>query len=1216
MTSPSGWQFWIDRGGTFTDVIARDPAGRLRADKLLSENPGYYDDAALAGIRRALGLGAGDAIPAEQIDVVKMGTTVATNALLERHGEKTVLVITEGLGDVLRIGSQARPDLFALHIEKPAPLYGRVIEVAGRIGVDGAVVAPLDEATLARDLAAARADGFTACAIVFMHAWQFPDFEVRAAAVARAAGFDQVSVSHEVSPLMRLVPRGDTTVADAYLTPVLRRYVDRVAAALGGARLLFMQSSGGLIEAARFQGRDAILSGPAGGIVGAVKTAARAGLHKLITFDMGGTSTDVAHYDGSIAGAGLERTLETEVAGVRLRCPMIRIHTVAAGGGSVLAFDGGRFRVGPDSAGADPGPACYRKGGPATVTDANLVLGRLLPEHFPSMFGPGADQPLDPAAARAALDRLAAAARTETGGAMTAEAAAEGFLDIAVDNMARAIKKISIARGVDIGGHALVAFGGAGGQHACRVADALGIREVFIHPLGGVLSALGIGLADLIVLGERAVEAELDDVLRPRLDDIFAELESDGRAALAEQGVAAAEITLARRVRARYRGTDTALEVADGALSEIAAAFAASHRARFGFVMETTPVVVEAVTVEAIGATGGANAEAAPGAGAGVQGVASMFVAGRRENVTVRGRATLQPGEPLAGPAIIVEDGATTIIEPGWQATLGDDHALILRRDSAAAFEAAPGTDVDPVRLELFNNLFQSVAEEMGVALANTAQSVNIKERLDFSCALFDAAGALVANAPHVPVHLGSMGQAVRAVMRCWSDDARPGDSYIHNAPYDGGTHLPDITVIRPVFGPELDVGGDGGPAFFIAARGHHADIGGTHPGSMPPASRDIAEEGVVFSGELLVRDGRFLEDELRARLIAGPWPARNPDQNVADLKAQLAACQRGVKDLAGMVGRFGLDVVTAYMKHVQDNAEEAVRRVIDRLEDGAYSVATDDGGIVRVALTVDRAARTVLIDFTGTSGPSPTNFNAPEAVVRAAVLYAFRAQVAAQVPLNDGCLRPIRIRIPEGSLISPHPPAAVVAGNVETSQLIVDAILAAAGRLAACQGTMNNITFGDAATQYYETICGGTGAGDGFAGASGVHSHMTNSRLTDPEVLEWRYPVRVEHFGLRAGSGGDGRWRGGDGVVRRIRFLQPMGAAVLSGRRLTRPFGLMGGGDGLAGRNAVLRADGTVEELGSTAEVALGTNDALVIETPGGGGFGETCGKPGGKAR
>jgi 5-oxoprolinase (ATP-hydrolysing) len=1207
MPPPLKWQFWIDRGGTFTDVTARDASGTLRTQKLLSENTAHYDDAALEGIRRTLGLGAGEAIPSDRIDGVKMGTTVATNALLERRGDKTVLVLTRGLGDVLAIGTQARPDLFALHVQKPSPLYGRVIEAEGRVGVDGTIIAPLDEAALARDLAAARAEGFTACAIAFMHAWQYPDFEIAAAALARAAGFAQVSVSHEVSPLMRLVPRGDTTVADAYLTPVLRRYVDRVAAALGGARLLFMQSSGGLTEAARFQGRDAILSGPAGGIVGAVKTAARAGLQKIITFDMGGTSTDVAHYDGTASGAGLERTAETEVAGVRLRSPMMRIHTVAAGGGSVLAFEGGRFQVGPDSAGADPGPACYCKGGPATVTDANLVLGRLLPEHFPAIFGPGADQPLDAAPARAALEKLAIAASAETDRAFTPESAAEGFLQIAVDNMARAIKKISIARGVDVGDHALVAFGGAGGQHACRVADALGIREVFVHPLGGVLSALGIGLADLIVLRERAVEAELDSTLGPHLDRAFAALEEDGRAALLDQGVAAADITLVRCVRARYQGTDTALQINHGTPDDMVAAFAAVHRERFGFVMAATPVVIEAVMVEAIGASGAAGSLHAPEAGAGVRGQALMVVGGKTETVPVRGRATLRVGEVLAGPAIIVEDGATTIVEPGWRAELDADQALMLRREGAAANDTAPGAGADPVRLELFNNLFQSVAEEMGVALANTAQSVNIKERLDFSCALFDGTGGMVANAPHVPVHLGSMGQAVRAVMRRHGESGlRPGDSYIHNAPYDGGTHLPDITVIRPVFAADLGLAdATTAPVFFVAARGHHADIGGTHPGSMPPASRDIAEEGVVFSGEPVVRAGALLESDLRARLGAGRWPARNPDQNVADIKAQIAACQRGVGELAGMVGRFGLATVSAYMGHVQDNAEEAVRRVIDRLDDGNFAVPTDDGGCVRVALTVDRAARAATIDFTGTSGPSPTNFNAPEAVVRAAVIYAFRAQVAAPVPLNDGCLRPIHIVVPEGSLISPRPPAAVVAGNVETSQLIVDGILAAAGRLAACQGTMNNVTFGDAEMQYYETICGGTGAGDGFDGASGVHSHMTNSRLTDPEVLEWRYPVRVEQFGLRAGSGGIGRWRGGDGVVRRIRFLRPMGVAVLSGRRLTRPFGLAGGGDGLAGRNAIERADGTVLDLGPTAKAAMNAGDVLVIETPGGGGFG-----------
>lgn len=1219
LLAPDGWQFWIDRGGTFTDVIARDPAGGVTTRKLLSASPGQYDDAAVEGIRRALGLAAGAVLPAARIGAVRMGTTVATNALLERRGVRTVLVTTKGLGDALRIGSQARPDLFALDIRLPDLLHERVIEVAARVDVAGHPLAGLDVAALRAGLVAAHDDGIRACAVVLMHAWRFPDLEKEIGRIARETGFTQVSLSHEVSPLMRLVPRGDTTVADAYLSPGLRAYVDHVAGALGGARLLFMQSSGGLTEAARFQGRDAILSGPAGGIVGAVRTATGAGLKRLITFDMGGTSTDVAHYDADRLDGAFERAFETEVEGVRLRVPMMKIHTVAAGGGSILRFDAGRFQVGPASAGADPGPACYRRGGPATVTDANLVLGRILPAHFPAVFGPGGDDALDPAAAREALVALAAQANAETGRALTAEEAAEGFLAIAVENMAAAIKKISIARGHDVTTYALVSFGGAGGQHACRVADALGMSQVFIHPMAGVLSALGMGLADLIELREAAVEKELTPEVVAECGAALDRLDVDATAALAAQGIASAAITVARRLALRYRGTDSPLLVTAGDdAARLQAAFEDAHRARFGFVMADTPVIIEAVSLEATGRAAGDDPACAPTVIEGIEPVpfdhAPMVVGGEWREVPVYRRAALAAGSCIAGPAILVEDGATTVVEAGWRGTATAHGHLLLNRIAARAASpvlsrtASPAAD--PVMLEVFASLFMSIAEEMGVALANTAQSVNIKERLDFSCALFDGAGTLIANAPHVPVHLGSMGQAVRSVMRRRAGAGggfAPGQVFLHNAPYDGGTHLPDITVIRPVFGTEVGAteGVDTAPVFFLAARGHHADVGGSYPGSMPPASTSIAEEGVVFSGEVLVEGGRFLETELRARLAAGRWPARSPDQNVADLRAQVAACARGTDELRRMVGTFGLDTVRAYMNHVCDNAEEAVRRVIDRLDEGAFVVESDGGDRIAVALRIDRAARAATIDFTGTSGPSATNFNAPGAVVRAAVLYAFRALVTEDVPLNDGCLRPLTLIVPPGSLLDPQPPAAVVAGNVETSQLIVDAILAAAGRLAASQGTMNNVTFGDATIQYYETICGGTGAGPGFAGQSAVQSHMTNSRLTDPEVLEWRYPVLLETFAIRRGSGGDGRWPGGDGVVRRIRFRAPMTAAVLSGRRLTQPFGLAGGNAGASGINSVERADGRRQNLGPTAEVAMAPGDALVIETPGGGGYG-----------
>ncbi|MGE0652667.1 MAG: hydantoinase B/oxoprolinase family protein, partial [Alphaproteobacteria bacterium] len=1225
------WQFWIDRGGTFTDVIARDPSGGIVTHKLLSDNPGHYEDAALEGIRRALDLRSGEPIPTARIGAVRMGTTVATNALLERRGARTVLVTTAGLGDCLRIGTQARPDLFALDIRLPEMLYERVIEVPGRIRADGVESMVLDETAARAGLEAAYADGIRACAVVFMHAWRFPDHERRIAGIARTIGFTQISLSHEVSPLMRFVPRGDTTVADAYLSPGLRAYVDRLAGALGGARLMFMRSSGGLTEAARFHGRDAILSGPAGGIVGAVATALGAGLGRIITFDMGGTSTDVAHYDSHLLEGAYERAFETEVGGVRLRAPMMKIHTVAAGGGSILRFDAGRFQVGPASAGADPGPACYRKGGPATVTDANVVLGRILPAYFPAQFGPRADQPLDVEASRRALGEIAVQVAAETGRAMTVEEAAEGFLGIAVDNMAAAIKKISIARGHDVTGYALVSFGGAGGQHACRVAEALGMSRVLIHPLAGMLSALGMGLADLIELREAAVEKELTPDLVPELEERLAELEKEATAALTAQGIDADDITVAHRVAVRYRGTDTPLQVTMGGFEAIADAFGGAHFDRFAFVMEDTPLIIEAITVEASGRAAADDPARAPaGASAALIGSATMIVAGKPVTVPVHDRGRLAAGRSIDGPAIIIEDGATTVVEPGWRAEASARGHLTLSRGIRARAAPVVGTRADPVMLEVFSNLFMSVAEDMGVALANTAQSVNIKERLDFSCALFDGEGGLIANAPHVPVHLGSMGEAVRSILRrrgegdagaetgvgtelpgdsgrpewaarrgLFSDlsaaggGLKPGQVYVHNAPYDGGTHLPDITVIRPMFASELggmdDASGDAiRPLFFLAARGHHADVGGTHPGSMPPKSTSIDEEGVVFSGELLIAGGRFREGVLRGHLEGGKWPARNPDQNVADLRAQVAACAKGAEELSRMIHNFGLDVVRAYINHVRDNAEEAVRRVIARLDDGSFSVESDAGHRIAVALRVDRAGRAVTVDFTGTSGPSETNFNTPGAVVRAAVLYAFRALVTEPIPMNEGCMRPITIVVPPGSLLDPYPPAAVVAGNVETSQLIVDAILAAAGRLAASQGTMNNVTFGDDITQYYETLCGGTGAGPGFAGQSAVHSHMTNSRLTDPEVLEWRYPVLLEAFAIRRGSGGTGRWPGGDGVLRRIRFLKPMMAAVLSGRRLTRPFGLKGGGDGAAGSNRLEQPGGYTIDLGPTAEVKM----------------------------
>ncbi len=1200
---PAGrWQFWIDRGGTFTDVVARDPEGRLHTRKLLSENPERYRDAALQGIRELLGAADDAPIPSARIAAVKMGTTVATNALLERKGEPTALVTTRGFRDALRIGYQNRPDLFALAIRLPEMLYREVVEVDERVSAEGEILLELDAGGARAALEDLFARGFRALAIVFMHGYRYPAHEAAVAGMAREIGFPQVSVSHEVSPLMKLVSRGDTTVVDAYLSPILRRYVERVAAELGDARLLFMQSHGGLTDAHRFQGKDAILSGPAGGVVGMARTAGLAGQRQVIGFDMGGTSTDVSHYDGEY-----ERAFETEVAGVRLRAPMMQIHTVAAGGGSILHFDGSRFRVGPDSAGAAPGPACYRRGGPLTVTDCNVMLGRLQPAHFPRVFGPAADQPLDGAVVRQRFTALAAEIGAATGEARTPEEVAEGFLAIAVENMALAIKQISVARGHDVSGYLLNCFGGAGGQHACRVADALGMKRVLLHPFAGVLSAYGMGLADLRVLKEQAVEAELTRNLLPVLAAELDRLAAAAEAELAGQGVAPEAIRAVRRLHLRYAGSDSSLLVEFADLPAIQAGFERAHRRQYGFASPEKAVVVEALQVEAAGGGEAVTGPATPAAGgrgpealAPLETVAAVFD-GETLQTPVHDRGRLRPGDRLAGPAIVVEPTATTVVEPGWEGELTPRGDLLLTRVVPLPARVAIGTRVDPVLLEIFNNLFMSIAEQMGAVLEKTAHSVNIKERRDFSCALFDGAGELIANAPHVPVHLGSMSESIKSVIRTFGGRMGPGDAYVLNAPYNGGTHLPDVTVVRPVFGAAAG----GPPLFYVAARGHHADIGGITPGSMPPESRSVLEEGILIDPSLLVSRGRLLEAEMRELLTSGPWPARSPDQNLADLKAQLAACEKGAQELARMVGHFGLEAVQAYMGHVQDNAEESVRRVLDVLHDGRFSCAMDDGSTIRVAITVDRAGRTARVDFTGTSPQHPGNFNAPVAVTKAAVLYVFRCLVRDAIPLNAGCLKPLEVLIPAGCLLNPAYPAAVVAGNVETSQCVVDALFGALGVMAASQGTMNNLTFGNARHQYYETLCGGAGAGPGFTGAAAVHTHMTNSRLTDPEVLEWRFPVLLDAFALRAGSGGRGRHPGGDGVVRRLRFREPMTAALLTGRRRVPPYGLAGGAPGACGRNAVERADGQREELPGCVRLEVEPGDTLVIETPGGGGYG-----------
>ncbi|MDH7638988.1 hydantoinase B/oxoprolinase family protein [Sphingomonas sp. MAHUQ-71] len=1201
----AGWHFWIDRGGTFTDIVALTPEREVVTRKLLSSHPERYEDAAIQGIRDLLGVAAGDPLPGDRVASVKMGTTVATNALLERQGEAVALVVTEGFRDLLRIGYQNRPRLFERNIVLPDRLERCIIEAAERVDVEGTVLTPLDAVKVRADLEAAFADGCRAVAIVLMHGYRFPDHEEAIAAIAAEIGFTQISVSNRVSPLMKVVSRGDTTLVDAYLSPILGRYVAQVAEALGdGVPLAFMQSNGGLIGAGTFRGRDAILSGPAGGIVGMVETAKAAGFGKVVGFDMGGTSTDVSHYAGT-----LERTLETVVAGVRLRVPMMAIDTIAAGGGSICRFDGTRLRVGPESAGADPGPACYRRGGPLTITDCNVMLGKLQPDCFPALFGPNGDQPLDAEIVRA---RFAALAREIEGVGLppkTPEQLAEGFLAIAVDSMANAIKKISVAQGHDVADYVLACFGGAAGQHACLVADALGIGHVMVHPLAGVLSAYGIGLADQRILRHRGIEAPLDaDTLATAATEMD-RLQDDCRADVEADGFDIDRSRFERRLSVRYRGSDTAIEVAEADVAAVRAEFEALYRQRFTFTTPDVPLIVESVSVELIVPAIRSDASFGTAVAGGAPRTVSAYMGGSARDACILERQALPVDAPLAGPAILYDSTATIVIEPGWSGTRHANGDIVLERVEKRQDEADGRTALDPVRLEIFNNLFMAIAEQMGQALQNTAFSVNIKERLDFSCALFDGGGALVANAPHMPVHLGSMGDSVRAARDAAQASGRglkPGDAYVINNPYNGGTHLPDLTLVMPVFDE------NGACSFFVAARGHHADIGGRTPGSMPPDSRSLDEEGVLFDGFLIVEEGRFREAEFRAELAGGRYPARDPDRNVGDIRAQIAACARGRAEIGRMVGHFGLDVVLAYMRHVQDNAAEAVRRLLDRLADGHFRYELDDGSHVSVALTVDRAARRARVDFTGSSGEQPSNFNAPPSICRAATLYVMRTLVDEAIPMNDGCLEPIDLVIPEHSMLRPSYPSAVVAGNVETSQVITDALYGATGMLAAAQGTMNNFTFGNDRHQYYETICGGAGAGPDFDGTSAVHTHMTNSRITDPEVLEWRYPVLLEAFAVRHGSGGAGRHRGGDGVHRRIRFREAMTATILSNRRRVPPFGLDGGDPGQPGRNSVRRADGVIEQIGSTQSVEMAAGDVFVIDTPGGGGFGRLIGEGG----
>lgn len=1190
------WQFWIDRGGTFTDVIAQSPEGEVQTVKLLSENPGRYDDAAIAAIRQATRIAEGELPPLE----LRIGTTVATNALLEHKGEPTLLAITRGFGDALRIGYQERPDLFVRNIILPEPLYAQVAEIDERVMADGSVACILDESTTRSKFEAAHDRGLRSVAIILMHGYRYPDHEQKLERIALETGFTQISVSHRVAPLIKLVGRGDTTLVDAYLSPVLRRYVSGLQAGLGeDVTALFMQSSGGLAEAGSFNGKDAILSGPAGGIVGMAQTAAEAGFHEIIGFDMGGTSTDVSHYCGHY-----ERDSETMVAGARIRAPMMRIHTVAAGGGSLCIFDGSRFQVGPHSAGAVPGPASYRRGGPLTVTDCNILLGKIAPEHFPKVFGENGDMPLDADIVRTRFESLVEDVWIATARRISPEQAAEGFIAVAVANMANAIKKISVERGHDVERYTLACFGGAGGQHACLVADALGMDNVVIHPLAGILSAYGMGLADRRAVRERTFGERLET---GPIDALVKRLGIEAEQALRTQGVEG-EIVHEAAVHIRYAGTDNSIEVPYADTDTMQASFEERYLEQFGFV-SGAELIAEMVRVEAVSRTPKEARIAAelPRHSAAALEQRSCFMAGARHDTPLYARETLAAGFEADGPAIIIDQVSTTIVEPGWRVTVDAIGNLILTRLTARENAAHIGVDVDPVRLEIMGGLFMAIAEEMGAALQHSATSVNIRERLDFSCALFDAKGSLVANAPHMPVHLGSMGESVRTIVRRRSlgIDGRgivPGDVYALNAPYDGGTHLPDITVIMPVFAGE-----DIYPAYFVAARGHHADIGGITPGSMPPDSHSVDEEGVLIDNVLIVEDGRFLETEIVALLSSGKWPSRNVAQNISDLKAQVAACAKGAAELARIVGDYGRSVVDAYMGHVQENAEEAVRRLIERLSDGQFRYSMDNGAVVEVQVTIDRFRRCATVDFTGTSAQLSGNFNAPVSVVRAAVLYVVRTLIDDSIPMNEGCLKPIHIIAPEGSLLHPRYPAAVVAGNVETSQVITDALFGALGVMAGAQGTMNNFTFGNEQYQYYETIAGGSGAGPDFDGASVVQTHMTNSRLTDPEILETRYPVMLEEFSVRRGSGGAGAHRGGDGAIRRIRFLQAMTAGILSNRRLVPPFGLNGGEPGATGINSVERNGNITENLGPTAEVQMKPGDVFVIATPGGGGFGKS---------
>jgi 5-oxoprolinase (ATP-hydrolysing) len=1221
------WQFWIDRGGTFTDIVAKTPDGQLLTKKLLSENPEAYDDAALHGIREFLALPENAAIPYQLIENIKMGTTVATNALLERKGDATVLAITAGLGDIIEIGYQARPKTFELDIQKPALLHSEVIEISERLYATGEIEQPLDIVAARHSFCQAYKQGYRSIAIVLMHAFKYPQHEKTLMKLAAEAGFKQISASHDVSPLSKIVARGETTIVDAYLTPILRRYVEQISAALGThkqpGQLLFMQSSGGLVDAHKFRGRDAILSGPAGGIVGAVHTAKLAGFNKIIGFDMGGTSTDVSHYAGEF-----EKVYETEVAGVRMRVPMMYIHTVAAGGGSLLQFDGQRFRVGPDSAGANPGPVCYRRGGKLAVTDINVCLGKIQADYFPQIFGLKQDQPLDRQASLRAFEQIA----LQLDDGRSAEDVAEGFLEIAVEHMAQAIKKISVSRGYDVQDYTMNCFGGAGGQHACLVAERLGINTIFLHPLSGVLSAYGMGLADIKTERQAVLELELASTGLALLLETIDKLTVANCKDLAEQGLRAEQLKHTSTALLRYKGTDTNIQIPVAAADEMQQAFEANHQRQFGFIAPEKTIILEIITVESFGGRDEHQEEcftAVVNEQADVEAQREIYAKGQWLQTPVYKIESLRFGHVIQGPAIIIESTGTIIVEQHWEARLNQYAHLILHnkkqrqtanvcREGADTTATEPSaTDpiaaepitadpitADPITLEVFNNLFMSIAEQMGIVLQNTSQSVNVKERLDFSCAVFDRHGNLVANAPHVPVHLGSMDSSVKVIIN-GDQEICPGDVFVQNNPYKGGSHLPDITVISPVFNEDQSQ-----VNFYLASRAHHEDVGGIAPGSMSPLGTTIEEEGIVFDGEKLVEKGVFQSDRIRKIFSSGPYPARNIEQNIADLMAQTAANAVGATELKKLVLHYGLNTVYAYMGFIQDSAEESVRKVIDGLQDGAFSYELDSAAVINLQIKINHVKRSAKIDFSGTSEQQATNFNAPGAITRAAVLYVFRCLVNDDIPLNAGCMKPLEVIVPKGSMLNPNYPAAVVAGNVETSQAVTNALFAALGKLGSSQGTMNNLTFGNERYQYYETICSGSPAGPGFDGVAAVHTHMTNTRMTDPEIMEQRYPILLEEFCIDRNSGGLGQWNAGDGITRRIRFLENMQCSILSGHRKLAPYGLMGGESGRIGQNMIIRSDGSIEDLGGCGHSEVRAGDTISIVSPTGGGFGAVVDK------